>query len=705
MLAELAAHDLSCAPLVLARLAHALGGDPTCIRDVVARLDPEERHGLRPLPSPLPMIAAIEVRYDSLELADDDARLLLAVTLCLEDDLEPLLAFDGRSAEEIAASGAGSHLELRAGRVRLSDPLLSVWVRSVAGAAEEGRVHGRLSEVFTARGDRVSADWHRARASLHRAPDAAPELTRIARELSEAGYSDRALLLASEAAAHAAGAARDEAALVAGASAIASGYAHEAVSWLGMLFPDGVERFRLQGLGGLLVARAHLQGSVPDVDPRLLRPRGDDLDDWSSWTRAAAFAGVLCAERGDRRGMGAWLAAFREGAARTGMEGARRDAVVSLAWLISGEPEEGRGLGSGPLTGAVLGALRAGIGGDVDDGLRLLATFDPGLGADAGTASPGFEGSPLVRAYLAVTEVLLLVWRGDLGVARERLLRAALELPISLPFAGLGVVLARRLDLAVTGEIGPIAAALTQALPSGLRIDHLVDKAVQAHLEGAFETASSYIRLWTDRGCPQHVLSVPGLDELVVVTEGQSQSRSEPADAALARRLRTWIATTPVVRWRTGSAEIAEAARSLGSPFERGRIELMLGVRARVRDELSASREHLRAALGLFEDAGASAWARATQRRLDDLEASRDGARGLVDPLVVCRTLWQALLTPRELEVAMLAVAGSSNRDIGDALNVSIRTVEVHLGRAFAKLDVRTRVELAVLAHRTGGVR
>lgn len=49
----------------------------------------------------------------------------------------------------------------------------------------------------------------------------------------------------------------------------------------------------------------------------------------------------------------------------------------------------------------------------------------------------------------------------------------------------------------------------------------------------------------------------------------------------------------------------------------------------------------------------------------------------------------------------MRAVTGASNREIADALLISVRTVEVHLGRVFAKLDVRTRVELTVLAHRT----
>ncbi|WP_396652588.1 helix-turn-helix transcriptional regulator [Microbacterium sp. Se5.02b] len=48
----------------------------------------------------------------------------------------------------------------------------------------------------------------------------------------------------------------------------------------------------------------------------------------------------------------------------------------------------------------------------------------------------------------------------------------------------------------------------------------------------------------------------------------------------------------------------------------------------------------------------------------------------------------------------MHAIRGAANRDIAEALRVSVRTVEVHLGRVFTKLEVRSRVELTVLAHR-----
>lgn len=52
-------------------------------------------------------------------------------------------------------------------------------------------------------------------------------------------------------------------------------------------------------------------------------------------------------------------------------------------------------------------------------------------------------------------------------------------------------------------------------------------------------------------------------------------------------------------------------------------------------------------------------------------------------------------LTGRELEVALLAASGSSNREIAESLFLSKKTVERHLSNILAKLGVRNRVELA----------
>jgi DNA-binding NarL/FixJ family response regulator len=55
-------------------------------------------------------------------------------------------------------------------------------------------------------------------------------------------------------------------------------------------------------------------------------------------------------------------------------------------------------------------------------------------------------------------------------------------------------------------------------------------------------------------------------------------------------------------------------------------------------------------------------------------------------------------LTSREIEVLELVVEGQTNREIGFNLNISEKTVEKHLHSVYQKLDVRSRVEAAVLA-------
>ena len=59
-------------------------------------------------------------------------------------------------------------------------------------------------------------------------------------------------------------------------------------------------------------------------------------------------------------------------------------------------------------------------------------------------------------------------------------------------------------------------------------------------------------------------------------------------------------------------------------------------------------------------------------------------------------------LSKRELEVLRLIAQGRTNREIGDRLFISQKTVGVHVGNILAKLGVSGRVEAAAVAIRLG---
>lgn len=61
-------------------------------------------------------------------------------------------------------------------------------------------------------------------------------------------------------------------------------------------------------------------------------------------------------------------------------------------------------------------------------------------------------------------------------------------------------------------------------------------------------------------------------------------------------------------------------------------------------------------------------------------------------------------LTAREMELAILAAQGLSNREIGDRLFISIGTVKGHLYKIYDKLQVKNRIGLSHLARQQGWV-
>jgi DNA-binding NarL/FixJ family response regulator len=62
-------------------------------------------------------------------------------------------------------------------------------------------------------------------------------------------------------------------------------------------------------------------------------------------------------------------------------------------------------------------------------------------------------------------------------------------------------------------------------------------------------------------------------------------------------------------------------------------------------------------------------------------------------------------LSDRELDVLRLLARGRSNQEIAKDLFISEATVKTHIGRIFAKLDVRDRAQAVVVAYESGLVR
>lgn len=63
------------------------------------------------------------------------------------------------------------------------------------------------------------------------------------------------------------------------------------------------------------------------------------------------------------------------------------------------------------------------------------------------------------------------------------------------------------------------------------------------------------------------------------------------------------------------------------------------------------------------------------------------------------------VISAREMEVLALMVRGASNKELAQALNISIQTVKNHVSSIMRKLHVQDRTQAAVLALRRGWVR
>ncbi|GAA3208524.1 AAA family ATPase [Dactylosporangium siamense] len=120
-------------------------------------------------------------------------------------------------------------------------------------------------------------------------------------------------------------------------------------------------------------------------------------------------------------------------------------------------------------------------------------------------------------------------------------------------------------------------------------------------------------------------------------------------------------------------------------PFARARVQLAYGQWLRRQRRIADSRTLLRTARDTFDTLGTVPWGDHARR---ELRASGETSRRqIVDA--------RDRLTAQELQIAQMAAEGMTNREIGERLYLSHRTISSHLHRIFPKLEITSRSQLA----------
>ena len=162
-------------------------------------------------------------------------------------------------------------------------------------------------------------------------------------------------------------------------------------------------------------------------------------------------------------------------------------------------------------------------------------------------------------------------------------------------------------------------------------------------------------------------------------------ARSWQAARQLAVALRGLAAATGGSEGLAILRDAFDVARRSPARLEQARVAVELGVALRVAGQRLEARRTLAEAADLAERLGATALG---TRAVEELRAlgARPRRLALSGP---------ASLTPSELRVVELAAAGRSNREVAQALFVTLKAVEFHLANAYRKLGIASRRELA----------
>ena len=195
---------------------------------------------------------------------------------------------------------------------------------------------------------------------------------------------------------------------------------------------------------------------------------------------------------------------------------------------------------------------------------------------------------------------------------------------------------------------------------------------------GAFPVAPDLVEALTELGELDEAAGVTGrLREL-------AERQQHPWGLATASRCRAIVELSGGGDDAAPARELARAAseyQRLGLRFDHARTLLAMGRAQRRLKKWGHARRSLQASVAAFDALGSAGWVAQARSELARVGARRPSAAGE--------------LTATERTVADLAAAGRSNREIAQALHITIKTVEAHLSHTYAKLGVRSRAQLA----------
>ncbi|MFF8596703.1 AAA family ATPase [Streptomyces sp. NPDC015220] len=269
---------------------------------------------------------------------------------------------------------------------------------------------------------------------------------------------------------------------------------------------------------------------------------------------------------------------------------------------------------------------------------------------------------------------------------------------------------AQALDATVAGLLGDPATARRLAERALALVDPLESRSVAvfarralglaAVAEGDYDTAYTQFRsVFTDDGDPVHYhVSYTVLAELAAaaVRRGQQEHAAELLERS-ARSLGTGMSARVAALIDRGRALLADPehaepffqaalAEPAGEqwPFERAQTRLDYGEWLRRRRRVAESRPLLSAALETFQRLSARPWIERAQAELR--------AAGIEATDVLPSAFSE--LSPQQQQIVHLAARGLTNREIGEKLFLSPRTVGSHLYRVFPKLGITARSQL-----------